>query len=247
MSAADGSVADTDRESRLRWARAGGALYLVIIACGLFAELAVRGALVVADDAAASAANIRGAEGMFRAGFAADTIMLLADAALAFILYALLKPAGKTLALVAASFRLSQTAVLGVNLLIFYAALLILGDAPYLAGLGGPEREALAALMLDLHAHGYDLGLIFFGAHCVLIGWLLIRSDSFPSLLGYLLIAGGCAYLVGSYTRFLAPDLTGSVAPVYAICLVSELAFGLYLLIRGVRPAPHAQAAGAPV
>jgi len=72
-----------------RTARFAGALYLVIILCGLWSELAVRGPLTVDGDAAATAANILANEGLFRAAFAADTIMAMADVALAILLAAL--------------------------------------------------------------------------------------------------------------------------------------------------------------
>ena len=46
--------------SSKRYARFGGALYLILIATGLFAELFVRDKLVVSGDAAATASNILG-------------------------------------------------------------------------------------------------------------------------------------------------------------------------------------------
>ena len=60
-------------------ARAAGLLYLVIIVCAGFAEGAVRSSLVVPGDAAATAANIRGSEMLFRAGFVADLVAFLSD------------------------------------------------------------------------------------------------------------------------------------------------------------------------
>ena len=45
-----------------RYARVGGALYLFIIVAALFGETFVRGRLIVWGDAAATAANILGAE-----------------------------------------------------------------------------------------------------------------------------------------------------------------------------------------
>ena len=98
----------------------------------------------------------------------------------------------------------------------------------------GLHRLALHAL--EVHRHGYDLGLVFFGVHCAMLGALLVRSTAFPSVLGVLMALAGAGYLIGSGTLFLAPPLAPSVAPVYALPLVGELAFAGWLLVRGVRP-----------
>lgn len=80
-------------------ARLAGALYLTIIVCGLFAEFYVRQQLVVPGDVDATAARIRDGATLFRIGFAAETVMVLADVALAVLLYFLLHPGGIILAL----------------------------------------------------------------------------------------------------------------------------------------------------
>lgn len=51
--------------------------YLLTIIMGVFAEVVVRGAVVVRDDAAATAMNILKHESLYRAGLAADLVMLL--------------------------------------------------------------------------------------------------------------------------------------------------------------------------
>ncbi len=216
------------------YARAAGALYLVIIVFGLWSELYVRGSLIVAGDAEATATNILASEGLFRASFAADSVMALADVALAILLYRLLKPVNATLALTAAALRLIQTAVIAVSLLHQYAALLLLNGAGHAAAFEPTQLYALVALALDMHGHGYDLGLIFFGASCLVLGALVARSTYLPKALGWLVMAAGVVYLIGSYTLFLFPDHTATVAPLYVVPMVSEVALCLWLLVRGV-------------
>jgi hypothetical protein len=53
--------------ARLR-ARISGALYVLCIGCGLFAEMGVRAKLVVYSDAAVTAHNIAAAPGLYRPG-----------------------------------------------------------------------------------------------------------------------------------------------------------------------------------
>lgn len=227
----------TDRgrgASPLVYARTAGVLYLIIIAFGIFSEVFIRSRIIVQDDAAATAGNILASEGLFRFGFLADTLMVLSDVALAALLYVLLRPVNRTIALAAAFFRLAQSAVLALNLLNYHAAQLVLEEGGPAAGFGADRLQALSYLYLDLHGHGYDLGLILFGLHCVLLGYLIYRSRYLPRVLGVLATAAGIVYLIGSYTRFLFPESVSLVSPIYIVAFVSELAICLWLLVKGV-------------
>ncbi|RBI86599.1 DUF4386 domain-containing protein [Rhodosalinus halophilus] len=205
-------------------ARLAGVLYLIIIAAGIWSEVAVRAALMVPGDATATGANILAAEGAVRLSLAADTVMGLADAGLAVLLFLLLRPVSLPLALAAMVFRLIQNALIGANLLNQQAALTAAASDP-----------ARAAEALALHAFGYDLALIFFGVSCLMMAALILRSGWIPRLIGYGIGAAGLVYLTGSYLRILAPGLSDSFAPAYAICLLAELSFALWLLLLAPR------------
>jgi Domain of unknown function (DUF4386)/FGGY family of carbohydrate kinases, N-terminal domain len=70
--------------------------------------------------------NILASEALFRAGFAADLIVFLADVALAILLYRIFRPVRRTLLMLAAAFRLTQTAIIGLNLLNILTALMMI-------------------------------------------------------------------------------------------------------------------------
>ena len=155
--------------------------------------------------------------------------------AIAVLFYVLFKPVSKTLALTAAAFRLTQATILGFNLLLYYAALLLLKDVNFGTVFESAQLNNLALLFLDLHSHGYELGLIFFGLSNIILGYLVIKSDFFPSVLGYGLIAAALVYLMGSYTLFLFPDYVTQIEPLYIVPLIAELSFCIWLLVKGVR------------
>lgn len=180
--------------SPLVCARVAGLLYLIIIVLGLFGEVFARSALIDPGDAVTTASNITVSEGLFRAGFLTDSIMFLSDVALAVLLFILLKPVNKILALVALVFRLTQTAVIALNLLNYYAASLLLKGSVYTSAFNSVQLDSISALLLDLHSHGYDLGLILFGVHCLILGYLIVQSLYLPKFLGYLVMAAGGIY-----------------------------------------------------
>lgn len=218
-------------------ARIAGLLYLVIIAAGMFAEFFVRSELIAAGDAAATAANVVAAEGLFRAGIAADLLMIVSDIIVGLIFYVLLRPISQALALLAALFRLAQAAILGINLLNLFIGL-ELAQPTGAAALGADQAQALALVFFQAHSIGYALALVFFGIYLFLIGFLILRSGVIPRLLGGLLMFAAAGYLVDSFAQVLlvnysvyAPILTNVVLlPAFT----AELLLALWLLLRGV-------------
>ncbi|MEQ8716678.1 MAG: DUF4386 domain-containing protein [Acidimicrobiales bacterium] len=222
--------------SRFATARTAGVLYVIIIACGLFAELGVRSQLIESGNPSATAQNIIDSPMLFRAGLAADLVMFIADVAIAVVLYQLLRPLSRTLALLAAAFRITQTAVIGLNLLNMLQAVRIIDDAAYLGTFGADQTDTLALLYLDAHKYGYILGLAFFGVSTLIVGYLALSSRQMPRPLGVLLGLAGAGYLIDTFSFFVIPGYDGSVSPiVLAPALVAELWFALWLLTKGRR------------
>lgn len=217
------------------YARAGGVLYLVIVAAGLFGELFARGRVVVPGDAATTAARIADNLPLFRAGIAGDVVMHMCDVGLMVVFYVLLSPVSRSIALFAVLSNLVQTSVLVTNKLNLLLPTFLLADAETLKAVPTEQLEALAYLSLELHGYGFGLGLIFFGMTCIALGILIFRSAYLPKALGVgMQIAGGC-YLVNSFVLILAPELSSLLFP--AILLppfVAELALALWLLVKGV-------------
>ena len=127
-----------------RYVRFAGVCYLAIICLGLFAELAVRGSLVVSADAAATAQHIAGAPSLWSFGIVADLCMQLLDIPVIVLFYLLFKRVNAGLNLTATFFNLIQTAVLVANKLTLLVPLLLLGGAAYLSAFSQPQLDALS-------------------------------------------------------------------------------------------------------
>ena len=216
-------------------ARLAGALYLTIIVAAMAAEVFVRGRLIVSGDATATANRILAAPLLYRAGTALDLLVLFCDAGLALLIYRLLKPVNEDAALLAAFFRLIWVAVMMTGEVFFFSALTLLKGGGSLALLDEGQRQTLAAVDLRLYHIGYDLGLVFFGAHCVIVGALIVRSILIPRLVGILMIVAGSCYIINSVNNMLPAELSAPLFPYILLPgLVGEGALTLWLLFRGV-------------
>lgn len=230
------AVGAPEREtSPLLLARTAGVLYLVIIVAAGFGEV-VRSGIIVPGDPATTAGNVADSEGLFRLGLAADLVAFLCDAVVAVLFYVLLRPVSRVLSLVAASLRLAHAVISGTNLLNQFVPLLLLGGAGYGAAFGAEGTDALVLLFLEAHGYGYLIGLTFFGLHLCVLGYLFVRSDLFPSVLGVLLVVGAAGYLGEGFTYLLLPAY-GTIASAFVVvsAVLAELSLCLWLLVRGVR------------
>ena len=97
--------------SQRKAARIAGFGWLIIIIAGIFAEFVIRMQLIVPGDAATTANNIMDSEWLFRISIVSDLIMLAFDVVVALALYVVLKPVNRSLALLAAIFRLVMDAI----------------------------------------------------------------------------------------------------------------------------------------
>jgi hypothetical protein len=223
-------------DSKIKLAKVAGFLYLLIISFGLIAQIFVRDSLVDFNNATNTANNILASEFWFRFGFVSELLMLVCDIGVTTILYILLKDFNKNLSLASTFFRLTSIIILGAISLSHYAALFFLKGTNYLKVFEPSQLNALALLSVKLHGAGYNISLLFFGVHLILLGYLIYKSELFPGVLGILLLIGGICYNINSYTWFLFPAFVKSIYPAILIpCSIGELLFSLWLLFKGVR------------
>ena len=224
-------IADASPRSK---ARTAGLFWLMTTLAGGFA-MVVGGRFVVPGDAAATAASILAHETLFRLGVAANLIAGACYVAATLLVYELLKPVNKSLSLLAAFFSLLGCAIGAVSDLFHLAPLVVLGGARYLSVFTVQQLQALALLFLRLQAQAYNVSFVFFGLHCLLIGYLILRSTFLPRIVGALMVCAGLGWLTFSFASLLSPPLARSLYP-YIILpgAVGELSLTLWLLVMGV-------------
>jgi len=217
------------------YARVGGVLYLIIIIAGATGEVFLRGSSVVSGNAASTAHNIMASPSLWRAGIAGDLVMHVCDVPLMVIFYVLLRPVNGNLALLALLFNLTQTAVLVANKLNLLLPIFLLGDAEYLKAFTAEQLQALSYVSLRTHDSGFAVGLVFFGAACLVVGYLIIRSGYLPRTLGVLMQIAGVCYITNSFALIVWPSLAAQLFPFILLPpFVAELSMALWLLVKGV-------------
>jgi hypothetical protein len=211
-------------------ARIAGALYLITILTGIFSAGYATGKLVVTGDAAATAANILANRGLFQLAFAVYLIEMACQVAITALFYDLLKPAGRTVSLVAAFLGLTGCVIKTFSRVFFIAPLFILGGAHYLSVFSAEQLKALALLFLHVNDRGAGIALVFFGFYAILTGYLIAKSSFLPSILGVLSMIGGLGWLT-----FLYPPLGGRLFPFIALfAILGAAALIVWLLVKGV-------------
>lgn len=217
------------------YARMAGVLYLLITVAAVFAHFVIPEQFIVPGDGAATAANIAANEVAFRLGaVGSELIILLSEIALSVVLYELLKPVNKTLSLVAAVSRLAMTTIHGLNLLNYYFVLQLVDGGNLATAFAPAQVQALVTMFLDAHSIGFTIGVAFLVPHVLILGYLIVKSGYFPKALGYLFIAAGIGYLVDTAGLLLAPGYTTTPAVIAVIIAVAEIAFPIWLLVKGV-------------
>jgi hypothetical protein len=215
--------------------RIAGFCYLIVIATGIFSEVFVRQSLSVSNDALATAQNIKTHEMLFRWGFVADLINFVIGLPTILIIYHILKQVNKLLLQLALAFVIIQTAIIAVNLLNQISPLLILGNDTYLNAFQPNQLAALSLLSLNIQIQGYAIGLVFFGFYCLIIGYVIYKSNMIPKFLGILYAFAGLCYLINSFTMFLSKGFSNPLFLYLAIPIfIGELSLCLWLLIKGI-------------
>lgn len=222
-----------DRSQRVA-ARVAGALYLLLMAFGVFGEFGGRGSLIADDDPAKTAVAITSHLLRFRLGMVSDLAAFAGDIGITVALYVLLRPVGRYLALLAAFWRVAEAAVLGVITLNSLIMLSLLTDARYAAAFSSQQVQGLVWLFNDAHDAGYNLGMIFLSLGSIVFSWLLLKSRYVPRLLAGLGLLGYVAMLVGTIVTIVWPANPVGVN-FDTLAGLYELAIGLWLLLRGIR------------
>lgn len=210
-------------------ARAAGFFWLLTILTSGFA-LFVGEKVVVLHNASATVANLLGHGTLFLAGTAAMLVSGACYLATTLFVYQLLRPVNETASRLMALFSFVGCAIGATSCIFELVPVIMLKDPLYSGAFSAEQLAAVTIGFLRMRVQANNIGLIFFGLHCLFIGGLILRSKFLPKAIGVLMVIAGLGWLT-----FLWPPLAQKLAPFNLLPGgLGELSFAGWLLIVGV-------------
>jgi hypothetical protein len=221
--------------------RLAGLLWFLSAVTGGLGLSYVRSSVIVAGDAAATAANIAASEFFFRAAIVSTLLSQIFLFFLGLTLFHLFKEVNKVLATVCLASAMMTVAIAVVNTLNLFGALLVLGQADYLKAFNPEQLNAMTMIFIRL-ANSFGQGLleIFWTPYFFSFGLLIIRSRYLPKIFGILLMIMSVGFAINVFTKFLIPQFYPAIFTQLAMALgaLGALPTMLWLLIKGAEVQP---------
>jgi Domain of unknown function (DUF4386) len=220
-----------------------GLLLMAVIAP--FANFGVLQKLIVLNDAKATTDQILANAGLFRLCIAGFLVIAVLDVIVAWALYVLLEPVSRNLSLLAAWFRVVYAAMFALALNPLLGVLQLLEGSKYVQVLETPQLQAQVMLSLSAFQSGWNLALVIFGFHLLVLGYVVLKSGFIPKWLGFLLEIAAFGYLADGFGKLLIPNYNISIA---TFTFVGEFLLIFWLLwqgLKGLNQKPSAQVQGA--
>jgi hypothetical protein len=204
-----------------------------------FRLIYIPSALYVRGSATATANNIANHELLFRLGMVSDLLCGTILIFLTLALYRLFREVNQNLAVLVVILGGLLPAIIDfLNVLNDAAALMLVRGADFLSVFDKPQRDALAMLFLRLHHQEIVAAEILWGLWLFPLAILTYRSRFLPRFLGVWLIINGFAYLLMSFTGLVLPRYEDMVSNIAFPALLGEMAFMLWLVVKGANPLP---------
>ena len=232
-------------ESLSQAARIAGFAFVFSKFVVVVANFGISFRLSIPDNAVDTARNIMANETLFRINIACNLVYAATIVVLLCALYQIFRSVSRMLALVSALFWMIVALMWSVAALNMLGALRLLGNASYLSVFPTQQLQTLARLYLSTGYDTYYTGLPFWGLASTIGSYLLYRSRYVPrALAGFGLCASAwcvfCAFAFIAFPHFDAIiDVWWFDMPIFLF----EVALGLWLLFKGLRPTELATSA----
>ncbi|HSG41974.1 MAG TPA: DUF4386 domain-containing protein [Anaerolineales bacterium] len=177
--------------------------------------------LVIFDDAVLTAQNILNSIGAFRTCIILLFTVAILDIVVAWALYNLLVPINKNISALAAWLR------------VIYAGIFIFAISKLYVALQVITADGIQAMsFLKAFQDTWDMALILFGFHLLILGYLAYKSGYIPKWLGGLLVLASVGYIVDGFGKLNSPNYNLNIAQ---FTFVGEVLLIFWLLWRGFK------------
>lgn len=223
-------------QSQRKLAGVAGFAFVFAMAIVVVSNYGINFRLIVPGNAVDTARNIMANETLFRLNIACNIVYVASVVVLLTALFAILEPVDRSLALFAAVCRLIYALMWGMTALNTLGSLRLLGGAAYLPVFTESQLHTLARLLI--HSDAYYIGLPFWGLASTVCSYLWFRSRYVPGALAVfgLVTSAWCVLCALAFIVF--PGFDALLNPYWfdTPMVIFEMALGVWLLFKGLRP-----------
>ncbi|WP_035437530.1 DUF4386 domain-containing protein [Bacillus sp. UNC322MFChir4.1] len=231
------TVSIEEQSNQRKVALTAGISLIIMAVVAFFSSGFAHANLVVKGDDSATYHNIMAALLLFKAEIFGWFIILITDIVVAWAFYIFLKPIHKNFSLLAAWLRLIYATVLGIAILNLLFVLLLTKNTTYLSFFKIDQLQAHIMLFLEAFESIWSIGLIIFGGHLMIVGYLTVKSASIPKVISILLLLASVGYIVIHFCNTFSPEndkFISILQILFSIPMIAgELGFGIWLLLKG--------------
>jgi hypothetical protein len=206
-----------------------GAVWLLYFVIGSVGGVLAQGGIVPGNTAGALG-NILAHQTQYRAGVAVGLFANAVYVVLTALLYDLFAPVNRRLSLTAAFLSLVGCIVQIVATMLQLAPISLLRDSALAGVFTANELRAAALMCLKLNAQSFQISIPMFAMFEVALGYLIYKSPFIPRAFGVLLFVAGLVWM----TYFWPPLFNTFRYVALPFAGLTELAFAIWLLVRGV-------------
>jgi len=213
-------------------AKISGIAYVLIFITGFYANFAILSNLVEIDNPSKTLTNISNSLNSFRNGLLSFLLMFVFDIVLIVTLFKLTKEVNRKLSFLASGFRMLHAIFFSIALLKLYDVFTITNGT----NLSVKQPNIVLDLLSNFDKF-WTIGLLFFGVHLLILGYLATKANYIPRYIGFLLIQAALGYFIDGFAK-LSYDGYYHYQPyfeagVILTGVIGELSFTMWLLVTG--------------
>jgi hypothetical protein len=174
-------------------------------------------------------------ETLYRIGLLLGLIGTMSTILLAIGLYVTLQPVSGGLAMTALLFRLAESTIGGVVVVLSFVALQINLEANRAAAFDASQLGTLADLVSRASAVGSNVSVVFFSVGSAIFFYLFLKSAYIPRALAMWGVIGSLLCMAAFVGNLVLPQSSEWLMGLGGLPIgIAEPALGLWLLIRGI-------------
>lgn len=210
-------------------ARIAGFLYFLQIPLGILGIVFIPKTLFIEGDLAATASNIIDHQDLFRLGILSAIVCALVTVATGYYISKVMKPVSPIKANLIVLFTLIVAPITILNELNNAGILIVLNHPNHF---DTAQQQSMMELFIEMHKYGIQFAGLFFGLWLMPMGFLVIKSNYIPKVIGYFLLLTCLGYLVD----FLFFTLNIEIGIVLSeFTWPGEIMMVFWLMIKGVK------------